>query len=131
MMKTYLVVGLGRFGTAVAKRLAELKKEVLVMDVNEDLVQQTANFVTRGVIGDSKDKEVLRALGAGNYDCAVVAIGKDLTASILTTMNLKELGIPMVVCKAQDESHKKVLEKIGADRVVFPEIGRASCRERV
>ena len=56
MMKTYLVVGLGRFGTAVAKRLAELKKEVLVMDVNEDLVQQTANFVTRGVIGDSKDK---------------------------------------------------------------------------
>ena len=126
MMKTYLVVGLGRFGTAVAKRLAELKKEVLVMDVNEDLVQQTANFVTRGVIGDSKDKEVLRALGAGNYDCAVVAIGKDLTASILTTINLKDLVITMVVCKAQDESHKKVLEKIGADRVVFPEREMAS-----
>lgn len=120
-MKSYLVTGLGRFGAEVARKLCEQGCEVLAMDVRNDLVQQVANDVTHAVVGDSQDKEVLRALGAGNFDCAVVAIGGDLAASVLTTMNLKELGVPYIVCKAHDETHRRVLEKLGADRVVIPE----------
>ena len=73
------------------------------------------------MVADSKDKEVLRALGVSDFDCAVVAIGDGLAASVLTTMNLKELGIAHIVCKAHDETHRRVLEKLGADRVVIPE----------
>ena len=91
------------------------------MDVSNELVSQVANDVTHAVVGDGQDKEVLRALGAGEFDCAIVAIGGDLSASVLTTMNLKELGVPKVVCKAHDETHRRVLEKLGADRVVIPE----------
>lgn len=120
-MKTYLVVGLGRFGAAIARQLCGLGAEVLAMDVRPDVVQQISGDVTHAVTGDAKDKEVLRALGARNFDCGVVAIGDDLATSVLATMNLKELGIPHVVCKAYDETHRRVLEKLGADRVVFPE----------
>ena len=120
-MKSYLVIGLGRFGSEVARKLSEQKGEVLAMDRRNGLVQQLSNDVTHAVVGDSQDKEVLRALGAGNFDCAVVAIGGDLSASVLTVMNLKELGVPYIVCKAHDETHRRVLEKLGADRVVIPE----------
>ena len=120
-MKSFLVIGLGRFGSEVARKLSEQKGEVLAMDRRNDLVQQLSNHVTHAVVGDSQDKEVLRALGAGNFDCAVVAIGGDLSASVLTVMNLKELGVPYIVCKAHDETHRRVLEKLGADRVVIPE----------
>ena len=120
-MKSYLVIGLGRFGSEVARKLSEQKGEVLAMDRRNDLVQQLSNDVTHAVVGDSQDKEVLRARGAGNFDCAVVAIGGDLSASVLTVMNLKELGVPYIVCKAHDETHRRVLEKLGADRVVIPE----------
>ena len=91
------------------------------MDIRSDLVNQVANDVTHAVVGDGQDKDVLRALGAGNFDCAIIAIGDDLAASVLTVMNLKELGIPYVVCKAHDETHRRVLEKLGVDRVVIPE----------
>lgn len=120
-MKTYLVIGLGRFGAAIARQLCGLGAEVLAMDVRPDVVQQISGDVTHAVTGDAKDKEVLRALGARNFDCGVVAIGDDLATSVLATMNLKELGIPHVVCKAYDETHRRVLEKLGADRVVIPE----------
>ncbi len=120
-MKTYVVVGLGRFGYSVARRLCELGNEVLAMDRCPDNVQQISNYVTHAVVGDAQDPDVLRALGIRNYDCAIVAIGKDLSASILATLNFKEMGVPLVVCKALDESHRKVLEKVGADRVVIPE----------
>lgn len=120
-MKTYVVVGLGRFGYSIARRLCELGNEVLAIDKNPDNIQQIANFVTQAVVGDAQDPDVLRALGIRNYDCAIVAIGKDLSASVLATLNFKELGVPLVVCKAHDENHRKVLEKIGADRVVVPE----------
>lgn len=120
-MKSFLVIGLGRFGSEVARKLSEQKGEVLAMDRRNDLVQQLSNDVTHAVVGDSQDKEVLRALGAGNFDCAVVAIGGDLSASVLTVMNLKELGVPYIVCKAHDDTHRRVLEKLGADRVVIPE----------
>lgn len=120
-MKSYAVIGMGRFGMSAALRLGELGAEVLVLDQNPERIQQVSNVVTHAVIGDSKDPEVLRTLGVRNYDCAVVAIGSDLAASVLTTLNLKELGVPKIICKARDESHRKVLEKVGADRVVIPE----------
>lgn len=120
-MKTYIIIGLGLFGAETARKLCELGCEVLAMDIRSDLVQQLAGDVTHAVVGDGKDKEVLRALGAGNFDCAIIAIGDDLAASVLTIMNLKELGVPYIVCKAHDETHRCVLEKLGADRVVIPE----------
>ena len=120
-MKSYVVVGLGRFGSGVARELCRLGCEVLAMDVSDDLVSQLANDVTHAVVGDGQDKEVLRALGAGEFDCAIVAIGDDLAASVLATMNLKELGVPKIICKAHDETHRRVLEKLGADQVLIPE----------
>ena len=89
--------------------------------MRSDLVQQIAADVTHAVVGDAQDKEVLRALGASQFDCAIIAIGDDLAASVLTTMNLKELNVPYIVCKAHDETHRRVLEKLGVDRVVIPE----------
>ena len=120
-MKSYVVIGLGRFGRAISRQLCQLGAEVLAMDTNEDLVQQVANDVTHAVVGDARDKEVLRALGVRDMECAIIAIGEDLAASVLTVMNLKELGVPYVVCKAQDETHRRVLEKLGVNRVVIPE----------
>ena len=120
-MKSYVVIGLGRFGSALARQLCQLGAEVLAMDIHADLVQQIAGDVTHAVVGDARDKEVLRALGVRDMDCAVIAIGEDLAASVLTVMNLKELGVPYVVCKAHDETHRRVLEKLGVDRVVIPE----------
>lgn len=120
-MKSYVVVGLGRFGTEVAIRLCELGCEVLAMDRSSELVQQISNNVTQAVVGDARDKEVLKALGVSNFDCAVVAIGTDLGDSVLATMNFKELGVPYVVCKAHDETHRQVLMKLGANKVVIPE----------
>jgi trk system potassium uptake protein TrkA len=120
-MKSYVVIGLGRFGGETACRLCELGGEVLAMDNKSDLVQQVSAYVTQAVVGDAQDKEVLRALGVQDFDCAIVAIGGDLGASVLVTMNLKELGVPYIVCKAHDETHRRVLEKLGADRVVIPE----------
>lgn len=120
-MKFYVVIGLGRFGSALARQLCKLGAEVLALDVKGDLVQQVANDVTHAVVGDAQDKEVLRALGVRNMDCAVIAIGDNLAASVLITMNLKELGVPYIVCKAHDETHRKVLEKLGANRVIIPE----------
>ena len=120
-MKSYIVIGMGLFGMEVARKLCALGCEVLAIDRNTDLVQQVANDVTHAVVADGQDKDVLRALDAGNFDCAIVAIGDDLAASVLTTMNLKELGVPYVVCKARDITHRRVLEKLGVDRVVIPE----------
>ena len=120
-MKSYVVIGLGRFGSQAAKRLYELGCEVLAIDRKPELVQPISNLVTQAVVGDARDKEVLRALGAKDFECAIVAIGDDLADSVLATMNLKELGVPYIVCKASDETHRQVLLKLGADRVVIPE----------
>ena len=120
-MKSYIVIGLGRFGSEAARRLCELGCEVLAIDSRSELVQQVSNKVTHAVVADAQDKEVLRALGARNFDCAIVAIGGSLADSVLATMNLKELGVPHIVCKAHDETHRQVLLKLGADQVVIPE----------
>ena len=120
-MKSYIVIGLGKFGTEAAKRLCELGCEVLAMDCKAELVQPISSQVTQAVVGDARDKEVLRALGARDFECAIVAIGDNLADSVLATMNLKELGVPYIVCKASDETHRQVLLKLGADKVVIPE----------
>ena len=120
-MKSFIVVGLGRFGTEAAKCLYQQGSEVLVIDNSAELVQAISDDVTQAVVGDARDKEVLRALGVKDFDCAIVAIGASLGDSVLATMNLKELGVPHIVCKAHDDTHREVLKKLGADRVVIPE----------
>ena len=120
-MKSYIVIGLGKFGSRAAKRLYELGCEVLAIDRNGDLVQPMSSQVTQAVVADARDKDVLRALGAKDFECAIVAIGDNLADSVLATMNLKELGVPYIVCKASDDTHRQVLLKLGADRVVIPE----------
>ena len=120
-MRSFMIVGLGRFGSQAARRLCQQGCEVLAMDTSSELVQQVSDDVTQAVVGDARDKEVLRALGAKDFDCAIVAIGDSLADSVLATMNLKELGVPYIVCKAHDETHREVLKKLGADRVVIPE----------
>lgn len=125
-MKSYVVIGLGRFGSEVARRLYEQGCEVMVIDSSHDLVQQISDDVTHAVVGDARDKDVLKALGVKEFDCGIVAIGDSLADSVLATMNLKELGVPYVVCKAHDETHREVLKKLGADRIVIPEKEQAS-----
>ena len=120
-MKSFIVVGLGRFGSAVAVSLHKQGCEVLAIDVSSELVQQLGDHVTHAVVGDARDKEVLRALDAKSFDCGIVAIGDSLADSVLATMNLKELNVPYIICKAHDETHCQVLKKLGADKVVIPE----------
>lgn len=121
MRKQFVVIGLGRFGTSVAKTLTSLGHEVLALDKNEHAVHDIMNDVTQAVQADAREEETLRELGVRNLDVAVVAIGDDLEANILITLMLKEMGIPYIVAKAQTAQHGKVLEKIGADKIVYPE----------
>jgi len=120
-MKSYFIIGLGLFGEALARSLCRLGAEVLAMDIRSDLVQLVSGEVTHAVVGDGQDKEVLRALGAADFDCAIIAIGDDLAASVLTLMNLQELGVKQIICKAHDETHRRVLERLGAHKVLIPE----------
>jgi trk system potassium uptake protein TrkA len=121
MMKTFAVIGLGRFGTAVATQLFNMGYEVLAIDNNMEKINMISDYVTRAVCGDAKDENVLKTLGVRNCDCVVVSMGNNITDSVLITLTLKELGIKQVVCKAKDNQHKKILKKIGADRVIIPE----------
>lgn len=120
-METFVVIGLGRFGSAVAEELCALGHQVLAIDTDEAAVQKMADRVTQAVVGDCRDMDVLRALGVNNARCAVVAFSDDIGNSVLITLNLKELGIPRIVCKARSASHEELLRRIGADQVVFPE----------
>ena len=121
MKKQFVVIGLGRFGRSVATALSRAGNDVLGVDTSEVLVEDMAPFVTHAVQADATDEKSLKALGISNFDVAVVAIGGDIQASIMVTMLCKEQGVPKVVVKAQSDIHAKVLERIGADRIVFPE----------
>lgn len=120
-VKQFVIFGLGRFGRSVATALAESGYEVMVVDEREEVVQDMAPLVTHAVRADSTDMDTLKALGIRNFDVAVVAIGKDMQSSIMTTLLLKEMGAPYVVAKASTEIHKRLLEKLGADRIISPE----------
>ncbi len=118
---TVLVVGLGRFGTALALELESLGHEVLAMDARESVVQQWASRITHAVQGDSTDHDTLISLGVKDLAHAVVAIGEDVEASILTTSALSELGVTDVWAKATSAAHARILGLVGATHVVYPE----------
>ena len=121
MKKQFVVFGLGRFGSSVATSLTQTGNDVLCVDTSEHLVDDIAPYVTHAVQADATDEKALKAIGTSNFDVAVVAIGGDIQASILIILLCKELGVKYVLVKAQSEIHAKVLEKIGADKIVFPE----------
>ena len=120
-MKQIAVIGLGRFASAVATKLYELGNEVLAVDIDENVIQRISGQVTQAVVADARDPEVLKQLGIAEYDCVVLGNSSDVASSILTTVILKELGVREVICKASSAIHLTALEKVGADKVIFPE----------
>lgn len=120
-MKQFIIIGIGKFGESIATNLYKMGHDVLAVDIDEERVQYIANKVTHAVQADATEEGILEALGVKHFDGAVVTIGESVQASILITLLCKELGIRHVLAKAQNELHAKVLYKIGADRVVFPE----------
>lgn len=120
-MRQFAVIGLGEFGLSVAKALSEKGHQVLAIDKNEELVREVSDFVTEAVQVDSTDEKSLKAVGITNVDVAVVAIGTNLEASVLTALILKELGVQHIVARAVTDEHGKVLQKVGATKVVFLE----------
>lgn len=117
----FVIIGLGRFGSSLGRELIQLGYEVLGVDRDEELVQEMSNVLTHVVVADATEEEVLRSVGARNFDCGVVAIGDDIQASILATILLKDLGVKRVVAKAVSDLHGRVLERVGVDRVIYPE----------
>jgi len=116
-----IVIGMGRFGSSLARELMRTGHEVLGVDTDERLVQQMSHELSHTVKADTTDEAVLSELGIGEFDAAVVAIGADIEASILTTSLLLQLGVPNVWAKANSQSHGRILEQLGAHHVVFPE----------
>lgn len=121
MESTFAVFGLGRFGGSLVKELAAMNQEILAVDLDPEKVDYYSNYATHAVVASGYDEKALRALGVRNIDHAFVSFGEDIQSSVLTTMVLKELGIPKVWAKAHDDNHGKILEKIGADRIIHPE----------
>lgn len=121
----FAVLGVGRFGAAIAKELQEAGNDVLIIDINEQRVNELSDYVTYSVIADTTDENVLKSAGIKNMDVVIIGMGSSMQASILTTLNCKEMGVPHIVCKANNEKHKQILEKMGADIVVIPEVSTA------
>lgn len=119
--KNFAVIGLGRFGGSICRTLSDEGIEVLAIDKNEERVNEYSMIASHAAVGDTTDESCLKSLGIRNFDHVIVAIGDDIQSSILTTLILKELGVPHITAKAQNDYHEKVLRKIGADQVVHPE----------
>lgn len=120
-MKQFGVIGLGTFGLSVAVELIKNGAQVLAVDTDEQKVQEASSLVTQAVVADSTDESALKEIGIADFDCVIVAIGNNIEASILTTLILKEIGVKNIVVKGIDDLHAKVLQKLGADRIIFPE----------
>lgn len=120
-MKSILLIGLGRFGRHIALKLNALNHQVMAIDHNEERVNALLPFVTNAQIGDSTNEEFLAALGVGNYDACIVAIGDNFQNSLETTYLLKELGAKKIIARASKEMQEKFLLRNGADEVVYPE----------
>lgn len=116
-----VVIGLGHFGYSVAETLYKLGNDVLAIDSSEEIVQNISDKVTRAVQADATDENTLKSLGIGNFEVAIIGMGSDIQSSIMVTLLVKELGVKYVVVKATNELCAKVLYKMGADRVIFPE----------
>ena len=121
MKKSVLLIGLGRYGTHVARELSELNHDVLAVDRNEERINGSMQYVTSAQIGDSTSEEFLRSLGVDNFDVCIVTIGKDFQSSLETTSLLKELGGKLVISRASADVQEKFLLRNGADEVVYPE----------
>jgi len=120
-MKQFMVIGCGRFGSSIATTLFKLGHEVMAIDMDEERVQDIADEVTYAIQADVADENVLAELGISNFDVVIVSIGSNYQASIMATLVAKELGVKKVVAKAHDSLHGKVLSKIGADKIIYPE----------
>jgi len=121
MKKQILIVGLGRFGMPLAAALFDMGHDVLAIDTDDKKVQEAAVRITHAVQADATSETVLRELGAGNFDMAIVTTGSEVEASVLTTILLKKLGVPYIIARANSDLHGTILDKIGADKVVYPE----------
>ena len=120
-MTTVLIIGVGQFGCHIAKRMEELRCEVMAVDVNEERINEIMPYVTNAVIGDGTNEEFLRSLGIGNFDVCIVALGGLFQSSLEATSLLKELGAKQVICRATNDVQMKFLLRNGADEVVYPE----------
>lgn len=120
-MKSFAIIGLGLFGTQLAKELYDHGNNVLVIDSNETIIEQIADHVSRAICMDAKDRIALSNLGINKYDCVIVALSGDLATSVLVTMNLKALKVPQIICKVQNNMDKEVLETLGASTCIIPE----------
>lgn len=120
-MRQFGVIGLGRFGSSVAKTLSERGAQVLGIDLNQDVIQDAQEYLTQAVQADATDEKALRAVGIDQVDVAIVGVGERLEASILITLNLRQIGIKEIIARAVTENHGKVLQRVGATRVIFPE----------
>lgn len=119
--KSYAVIGLGQFGMTLALTLAEANCDVLVIDDTEENIQDIAEKVTYAVKADVREPDTLKSLGVQNVDVVIVAVAENMEASITATMQAKELGVPFVMAKAMNSLHGRILSKLGADRVIYPE----------
>lgn len=122
MIKQFAVIGCGRFGSSVAKTLYTLGHDVMAIDNNESVVANISEYVTHAVQVDATNLSSLRAIGVRNFDTVIIAIGSNIEASLLATLQIKELGVKRIVAKAQSDIHAKLLYQVGAERVVFPEM---------
>jgi trk system potassium uptake protein TrkA len=121
-MKSILLIGIGRFGHHIAKELNALNAEILAIDSDEESLKHISEYVTKTLIGNSADSEFMKTVGVNNFDACIVAIGDEFQNSLETVLNLKELGAKKVIARASKESQEKLLRKIGADFVVYPEM---------
>lgn len=119
--KLYVVIGLGNFGNAIATTIANAGEDVIAIDKDPLLVQEISDFVPNAVCADSRDIELLKEAGVQDADVVIVSMGSHLESSVITILNLKELGIKNVIAKANNERYKYVMERVGADSVIQPE----------
>src|SRR4030042_1248745 len=115
MKKQVAVIGLGRFGVGLAHTLLDMGYDVLALDVDEDRVQAVASQVSRAIHADATDEAVLRGLGIDKFDVAIVSMGSGIEHSVVTTLLLRKLGVPLIVARADNELHGTILDKIGAN----------------
>ncbi|HPI93398.1 MAG TPA: TrkA family potassium uptake protein [Deltaproteobacteria bacterium] len=121
MKKKYVVIGLGNFGYWVARTLFEAHQETIVIDMNKEIVQRVNKFTSMAVIADVTNKETLTGLGLSDCDAAIISLGDHPAASTLATLYLHEMGVKQILVKAIDENHAKILRKVGATDIIFPE----------
>jgi len=121
-MSQFAVIGMGKFGSSVAKTLVDMGQQVLAIDVKEELAQEASEYATHAICIDATDEKALKSVGAADMDVAIVSIGDNLAASVLVTLALKEMGIKRIVAKAMTQNQAKALSKVGATQIVLPEI---------